>query len=112
MVARAGRPRPQLSDDTPEARRSQAKKLAYKRGGVTKYYSTLIYPAPAHRSTDALELLRGTHPSKDQAVIATCKVAIIGGGQDSPVPIQDTIIEVEELFCPEDVRATFQKVNS
>lgn len=64
---------------------------------MSKSTSALISPAPASRNAATLELLRG-------------KTMIIGGIQDSSATLQGTIIEVDERFCPEGVRAVMKKV--
>ena len=74
LVVFAGRSRQKAREDTPEARRIRASKLAHQRGGITKAASALISPPAAPRDSRTLETLRGKHLKEDPAAIATGKV--------------------------------------
>ena len=71
LVVFAGRSR--RKEDTPEARRIRASKLAHQRGGITKDASALISLPAVPRDSRALPTLRGKHPTEDPAAIATGK---------------------------------------
>lgn len=79
-------------------------KLAHESEGISKAASSLISAAPAPCNATTLELLRGKDPPESQAVI-------LSGVQDSLTNRQGTIKEVEEPFCPEDLRATIKKAS-
>ena len=57
LVVFAGRSRPKAREDTPEARRVRASKLAHQRGGITKAASALIFPPAAPRDRRTLATL-------------------------------------------------------
>ena len=65
LVAFAGRSRQKAREDTPEARRIRASKLAHQQGGITKAASALISPPAAPRDSRTLAKLRGKHPTED-----------------------------------------------
>ena len=69
----AGRSRQKAREDTPEARRIRASKLAHQRGGVTEAASALISPSAAPGDSKTLATLCGKHPTEDPAAIATGK---------------------------------------
>ena len=73
LVVFAGRTRQKAREDTPEARRIRASKLAHQRGGITKAASALVSPPAAPRDSKTLETLRGKHPTEDPAAIASGK---------------------------------------
>ena len=57
LVVFAGRSRQKAREDTPEARRIRASKLAHQRGGTTKAASALISPPAAPRDSRTLATL-------------------------------------------------------
>ena len=73
LVVFAGRSRQKTREDTPEARRIRASKLAHQRGGITKAASALVSPPAAPRDSRTLETLRGKHPTEDPVAIASGK---------------------------------------
>ena len=73
LVVFAGRSRQKAREDTREARRIRASKLAHQRGGINKAASALISPPAAPRDSRTLATLRGKHPTEDPAAIATGK---------------------------------------
>ena len=73
LVVFAGRSRHKSPEDTPEARRQRASKLAHERGGITKAVNVLTSPAAAPRDTNTVDTTRRKHPSEDPAAIATGK---------------------------------------
>ena len=73
LVVFAGRSRQKAREDTPEARRIRASKLAHQRGGITKGASALISPPAAPRDSRTLATLRGKYLTEDPAAIATGK---------------------------------------
>ncbi|CAM9580141.1 unnamed protein product [Ascophyllum nodosum] len=73
LVVFAGRSQQKAREDTPEAHRIRASKLAHERGGITKAASALISPPAAPRDSRTLATLRSKHPTEDPAAIATGK---------------------------------------
>ena len=67
LVVFARRSRQKAREDTPEARRTRATKLAHERGGITKAASALISPPGAPRDSRTLATLRSKHPTEDPA---------------------------------------------
>ena len=108
----ARRSRQKAREDTPEARRIRASKLAHERGGITKATSVLISPPAAPRDSRTLATLRGKHPTEDSAAIATGKaqaerragITTVGEQEQQPnvtsepLDAQDQIPEMENLF--------------
>ena len=74
LIVFVGRSRRKSPEDTPEARRQRASKLAHERGGITKAASVLTSPAAAHGDTNTAEALRRKYPSEDPAAIVNGKV--------------------------------------
>ena len=76
LVVFTGRSRQKAREDTLEARRIRASKLAHERGGITKAASTLIsYPA-APRDSRTLAMLRSKCPTEDPSAIAAGKAQV------------------------------------
>ena len=73
LMVFSGRSRQKAREDTPEARRIRASKLAHQRGGITKAASALISAPAAPRDSRTLATLRGKHPTEDPSAIATGK---------------------------------------
>ena len=73
LVVFAGRGRQKAREDTLEARRIRASKLAHERGGITKAASDLISPPAAPRDSRVLAMLRSKYPTEDLAAISTGK---------------------------------------
>ena len=73
LVVFAERNRQKAREDTPEARRIRASKLAHERGGITKAANALISPPAAPRDSRTLATLHSMHPTEDPATIATGK---------------------------------------
>ena len=69
LVVFAGRGRQKAREDTPEARRIRASKLAHERGGITKAAIALISPPEAPRDSRALATLSSKHPTEELAAI-------------------------------------------
>ena len=65
LVVFAGRSRQKAREDTLEARRIRASKLAHERGGINKAASALISPAAAPRDSKALATLRSKYPTEE-----------------------------------------------
>ena len=112
LVLFAGRSRQKAREDTPEARRTRASKLAHERGGITKAANALISPPAAPRDSRTLATLRGKHPTEDPAAIA------IGKAQEQqpnvtsePLDTQGQIPEMENLFEEATVKAVIKKAN-
>ena len=122
----AGRSRQKAREDTPEARRIRASKVAHQRGGITKAASTLISPPAAPRDSRTLETLRGKHPTEDPAAIASGKaqaerragITAVGGQEQQPnvtskpLAAQGQIPEMENLFEEATEKAVIKKANS
>ena len=121
----AGRSRQKALEDTPEARRIRASKLAHQRGGSTKTASALISPPAAPRDSRTLATLRGKHPTVDPAAIATGtaqaerRAGITAVGEQAqqpnvtsePLDAQGQIPEMENLFEEATVKAFIKKAN-
>ena len=73
MVVFAGISRQKAREDTPEARRIRASKLAHEIGGITKATGALIFPPAAPRDQRILPTLRSKHSPENTAAIATGK---------------------------------------
>ena len=73
LVVFAGRSQQKAREDTPEARRIRASKLARQRGGIPKAARAPVSPPAAPRDSKALATLRGKHPTEHPAAIATGK---------------------------------------
>ena len=120
-----GRSRQKAREDTPEARRVRAGKLAHKRGSITKAANTLIFPPAAPRDSRTLATLRSKHPTEDPAVIAASKAqaewragttAVGEQEQQSNVTselldAQGQIPEMKNLFEEATVKAVIKKAN-
>ena len=124
LVVFAGRSRQKAREDTPEARRIRASKLAHQRGGITKKAaSALISPPAAPQGT--LATLRGKHPAEDPAASATGKAQAerragitAVGEQDQqlnvtsePSDAQGQIPDMENLFEEAKVKVVIKKAN-
>ena len=121
----AGTSRQKAREDTPEARRIRASKLAHQRGGITKAASALVSPPAAPRDSRILETLRGKPPTEDPAAIASGKaqaerragITAIGGQEQQPnvtsepLAAQGQIPEMENLFEEATVKAVIKKAN-
>ena len=120
LVVFAGRSQQKAREDTPEARRIRASKLAHQRGGITKAASALISPPAAPRDSRTLATLRGRHPTGDPAAIATGKaqaerradITAVGEQEQQPnvtselsLDAQGPIPEMENLFEEATVKA-------
>ena len=125
LVVFAGRSRQKAREDTPEARRIRASKLAHQRGGTTKAASALISPPAAPRDSRTLATLRGKHPTEDPAATATGKAqaercagitAVVEQEQQpnvtsEPLDAQDHIPEMENRFEEAKVKVVIKKAN-
>ena len=125
LVVFAGRSRQKEREDTPEARRTRASKLAHQRGGITKAASALVSPPTAPRDSRTLESLRDKHPTEDPAAIASGKaqaerragITAVGGQEQQPhvtsesLAAQGQIPEMENLFEEATVEAVIKKNN-
>ena len=125
LVVFAGRSRQKAREDTPEARRIRASKLAHQRGGTTKAASALIFPPAAPRDSRTLATLRGKHPTEDPAATATGKAqaercagitAVVEQEQQpnvtsEPLDAQDHIPEMENRFEEAKVKVVIKKAN-
>ena len=121
----AGRSRQKAREDTPEARRIRASKLAHQRGGITKAASALISPPPAPRDSRTRATLCGKHPTEDFAAIATGKaqaerragITTVGEQEQQPnvtsepLDAQCQIPERENLFEEATVKAVIKKAD-
>ena len=76
LVVFAGRSRQKAREDTLEARRIRASKLAHERGGITKAASALIFLPAAPRDSRTLAMLRSKCPTEDPAAIAAGKAQV------------------------------------
>ena len=126
LVVFAGRSRQKPRDDTPEARRQRACKLAHERGGITKAVNALTSPRAAPRDSRTLTTLRSKHPTEDPASIAVGKAQAeqragtnaVGEQMLQPdvtvEPLDDVhgeIPEMENLFEEATVKAIIKKAN-
>ena len=121
----AGRSRQKAREDTPEARRIRASKLAHERGGITKAASALISPPAAPRDSRAPATLRSKHPTEDPAAIATSKaeadqragITAVSEQKQQPnvtfelLDAQGQIPEMENLLEEVTVTAFIKKAN-
>ena len=112
LVVLAGRSRQKAREETPEARRIRASKLAHQRGDITEAASAFVSPPAAPRDSRALATLRGKHPTEDPAAIARGKaqaercagITAVGGQEQQPnvtsepLEAQGQIPEMENLF--------------
>ena len=119
------RSRQKAREDTPEARRIRASKLADQRGDITKAASAVISPLAAPRDSRTLPTLRGKHPTEDPAASATGKaqaerragITAVGEQEQQPNVIsepldaQGQIPEMENPFEEATVKAVIQKAN-
>ena len=124
LVVFAGRSRQKAREDTPEARRVRAIKLAHQRGGITKAASALVSPPAVPRDSRTLATLRGKHPTEDPAAIASDKAqaerragitAVRGQEQQpnvtsEPLVAQGQILEMENLFEEATVKVLSRKL--
>ena len=122
----AGRSRQKKREDTPEARRIRASKLAHQRGSITKDASALISPPVAPRDIRTLATLRDKHPTEGPAAIATGKaqaerragITAVGEQEQQPnvtsepLDEQGQIPEMANLFEEGTVKAVIKKANS
>ena len=125
LILFVGRTRHKSPEDTPEARRQRASKLAHEREGITKAASALTSPAAAPRDTNTVETLLRKHPSEDPAVIANGKAQaeqragtttvdeeVQPDGTNEPLGhVQGHIQEVEHLFDEAMLKAIIKKAN-
>ena len=125
LVVFAGRPRQKAWEDTPEARRIRASKLAHERRCITKAPGALISPPAARRDSRTLTTLRSKHPTEDPGAIATGKAraeqnaGILEAGEQEQHPnvitellyAQDQIPEMENLFEEAAVKAAIKEAN-
>ena len=125
LVVFAGRSRQKAREDTSEARRIRASKLAHQRGGITKVASAVISPPAAPRDSRTLATLRGKHLTEDFAAIATGKahverragITAVGEQEQQPnvtsepLDAQGQIPEMENLFQEATVKAVIKKAN-
>ena len=121
----AGRNRQRAREDTPEARRIRASKLAHERGDITKTASVLISAPAAPRESRALATLRIKHPTENPATIATDEsqaeqragITAVGEQEQQPnvtselLHAQGQIPEMENLFEEATVKAVIKKAN-
>ena len=108
----AGRRRQKAREDTPEARRIRASKLAHDKGGITKPVNVLISPPAAPQDSRTLATLRSKHLTEDPAAIVTGRaraeqregIAAVGEQEHQPnvtselLDAQGQISEMENLF--------------
>ena len=125
LVVFAGRSQQKAREDTPEARRIRASKLAHQRGGTTKAASAPVSPPAAPRDSRILATLRGKHPTEDPAAIATGKAqeeqragnTAVGEQEQQPnvtsepLDAEGQIPEMENLFEEATVKAVIKKAN-
>ena len=125
LIVFAGRSRHKSLEDTPEARRQRASKLAHERGGIAKAANALTYPAATSRDTTNLATLRRKHPSGDPVAIVNNKAQAEqptgtttmdreAQPDETSEPlghVQGRIQEVEYLFDEATVEAIIEKAN-
>ena len=125
LVVFAGRSRQKAPEDTPEARRMRASKLAHERGGIPKAASALISAPAAPRDSRTLATLRSKHSTEDPAAIVANKsraeqragITVVGGQEQQPnmtselLDAQGQISEMENLFEEATVKAVIRKAN-
>ena len=121
----AGSSRQKAREDTTEAPRIRASRLAHQRGGITEAVSALISPPAAPRDSGTLATLRGKHPREDPAAIATGKAQAEGragitavGEQEQqsnvtsePLDAQGQIPKMENLFEEATIKTVIKKAN-
>ena len=122
----AGRSQQKAREDTPEAHRTRASKLAHERGGITKVASALISSPAAPPDTRTLAALRSKYLTEDPAAIATGKkvqaeqragITAVGEQEQQPnvtselLDAQCQILEMENLFEKATVKAVIIKAN-
>ena len=119
------RSREKARQDTPEARRIRASKLAHERGGITKAANALISPPAAPRDSKTLATLRGKYPTEDPAAIVTGEaqterdagITAVGEQEhqsnvtSEPLDAQGQTPEMEKLFGEATVKAVIKKAN-
>ena len=119
------RSRQTAREDTPEARRIRASKLAHEREGITKTASALTSPPAAPRDSRTLATLRSKPPTEDAAAIATGEARVehragitAVGEQEQQLNVtselldtQSQTLEVENLFEDATVKSVIKKVN-
>ena len=120
-----GRSQHKAREDTPEARRQRASKLAHERGGITKAASALTALPAAPRDINTLEILKSKHPAEDPAAIAIGKAQAEQRAGTTTVDeeaqpdetnkslgyVQGHIPEVEHLFDEAMLKAIIKKAN-
>ena len=125
LVVFTGRSRQTARQDTPEARRIQASKLAHERGGITKAASALISPPAAPRDRRTLATLRGKYPTEDPAASVTGEaqterdagITAVGEQEQQPnvtsepLDAQDQTPEMEKLFGEAAVKAVIKEAD-
>ena len=125
LVVFAGRSRQKAREDTPEARRIRASKLAHQRGGITKAASALICPPAAPRDRRTLATLGWKHLTEDPAAIATGKAQVerragitaVGEQEQQPnvtsepLDAQGQIPEMENIFEEATAKPVIKKTN-
>ena len=125
LVVFVGISRQKAQEDTPEARRTRASKLAHERGNITKAAGALISPSAAPRDSRTLAMLRSKHPKEDPAAIATGKaqaeqragITAVGEQKHQPnatselLDAQGQIPEMENLFEEATVKTVIKKAN-
>ena len=123
LVGFAGRSRQKAREDTPEARRIRASKLARERGGIAKAASAMISPPAASRDYRTLATLHSKRPTEDTAAITIGKVrmeqragtAAVGEQEKQPnettelLDAQGQIPEMKNLFEEATVKAVIRK---
>ena len=121
----AGRSRQKAREDTTEARRIRASKLAHERGGITKAASALISPPTARQDSKTLATLHNKHSTEDPTAIATCKaqaeqhagITAVGEQEQQSnvtselLDAQGQIPETKNLFEEATVTAVIKKAN-
>ena len=121
----AGRSRQKAREDTPEARRVRASKLAHERSGINKAESALISPPAAPRDSRPLATLHSKHPTDDPAANATYKaraeqragITAVGEQEQQSnvtselLDAEGQIAEMENLFEGGTVKAVIKKAN-
>ena len=126
LVVFAWRSRQTAREDTLEARRIRASKLAHERGGIAKAASALISPPAAPWDRMTLTTLRSTYRTEGPAAIATGtvraeqRVGITAVGEQEQqlnvtselLDAQGQIPEIENLFEDATVKTVIKKANS
>ena len=121
----AGRRRQKAREDTSEARRVRAIKLAHERGGITKATSALISPPAEPRGSRTLATLHSKHLTEYPAAIATDKaqaeqragITAVGEQKQQPnvtpalLDAQGQIPEIENLFEEASIKAVIKEAS-